>query len=133
VLVTVIVVAMRFGVVTGAVVGFGAGLAWDLISPADGPVGGWALIYLLVGAAAGRISHPDDRPAVELLGIVAGLCAASVLGYAVLGWFLGDPRIDASVLLRTVPTAALYGALLTPFLLPLVQRLAPSRSEGAWL
>jgi rod shape-determining protein MreD len=132
-LVVVIALAMRGGPVTGVVAGFSAGLGWDLISPADGPVGGWALIYLLIGLLAGRVSHPEDRPALEVLGIVAGLCALSVAGYALLGWFLGDPRVMLSAVAAAAAAAALYGAVLTPFVQPLVQRLLPSGADGARL
>lgn len=132
-LVVIIALAMRAGPVTGVIAGFLGGLGWDLISPADGPVGGWALIYLLIGLLAGRVSHPDDRPALEVLGIVAGLCALAVLGYALLGWFLGDPRVMLGPVAAAALAAAVYGAVLTPFVQPLVQRLVQPGPEGARL
>ena len=60
----------------------------------------------------------------ELLVVSAGLVAAAAVGYGVLLLLLGDPRADAALLLRIVPSAVVYAVVLAPFVVPGVTALA---------
>jgi len=123
-LLVVIALAISWGPVAGSIIGFAAGLSWDLISPADGPMGAWALLYILVGWVAGRMRRPGERAVWELLVVSAGLVAAVTVGYWLLLLLVGDDRADVSVLLRTVPSAVVYAVILAPFVVPGVTALA---------
>jgi rod shape-determining protein MreD len=120
----VIAVAYHDGPVSGARVGFSAGLVGDLLSGSSGPVGVGALILLLVGHGAGVI-----RPylaGTALLGevaLAAGGTLAAVLGYGFIGLLLDTAPSDPVLALQTALIVASYNAILAPFAFRLVGRL----------
>ena len=124
VLVTVAAIAFAFGPVTGSAAGFAAGLLLDLAPPASGTIGVSALILTLVGFALGRVFDAEDRPLVVTTAFTAVAAALAVLGGAALGGILGNPRIQWDQVPVMILTAALYAALLSLLLVPLVRRLA---------
>ena len=66
VLVVVVALALTGGPMEGVLGGFCAGLALDVAPPATHLVGQYALVFCLVGYAAGRVgSHLDDRAAQD--------------------------------------------------------------------
>lgn len=133
VLLVVIGLALVQGPVSGLVTGFAAGLLLDLVPPADGAVGRWALVLCLAGLVAGRYADSVERSAFLPLVLVAGLSAATVLAYGGLGWLLGDARVTLPALARILPTAVLYDVLLTPFVVPVVMALARRvEPEPSW-
>ena len=85
------------GEVRGAVAGFCAGLALDLVPPADGVLGLSAVVLTLVGYIAGLLGARKDRSAVVTIGAVALLAAGSVVAYAMLGGIVSDPRTSLVV------------------------------------
>ena len=133
VLLVLVGLALAQGPVSGAVTGFFAGLLLDLVPPADGTVGRWALVMCLVGFAAGRSRDTVGRSTFRPLLVVAGLAAAAIAGYALLGLLLGDPRVTWTALTESLPTAVLYDVLLTPFVVPFVMSLARRvEPEPSW-
>jgi len=120
--------ALRHGPSSGAATGFATGLLLDLLPPADGTVGQWALVMTLVGFLAGQFSESVERSTVLPLLVVAGAAAGALAGHAALGWLMGDPRVAVASLGRSLPPTVLYDVLLTPFVVPLVMALA-HRSE----
>jgi rod shape-determining protein MreD len=125
-LVTVVVVALAlaFGPGTGAVAGFAAGLALDLVPPADGVVGTTALVLAVVGYAAGSVLDPVDRPVLPAIAVVAVSAGAVVLGSAVLTSLLGGSRVIWDDVPSMVLASVLYAAFLAPFVVPAVDALA---------
>ncbi|MCU0266132.1 MAG: rod shape-determining protein MreD [Actinomycetia bacterium] len=133
VLLVVVGLALVQGPVSGLLTGFAGGLLLDLVPPADGAVGRWALVLCLAGLVAGRYADAVERSTILPLVVVAGLAAGSLLLYAGLGWLLGDPRVTLAAVARTLPTAVLYDVLLTPFVVPAVMALARRvEPEPAW-
>jgi rod shape-determining protein MreD len=129
VLVVVVILAGQFGAITGAVSGFAGGLLLDIAPPAAGTIGISALLLTVVGYAVGRFAESDDRPWWSL-AILAGLAAPLVvLGGAVVGGLLGDPRVrwdDVTILMLTAAGYALVlGLLLTVPLGRLCRRVVP--------
>ncbi|MFI5099385.1 MAG: rod shape-determining protein MreD [Actinomycetes bacterium] len=124
VLIVVVSLALVQGSTTGCVVGFAGGLLLDVVPPADGQVGRWAFVLALVGWFAGRAMDAAESSALVPVLVVGLASAGAVLGYAAIGFALGDPRVDGASLLRALPTAVLYDVLLAPFLVPLLMRLA---------
>ncbi len=128
-LVVVAALGLAGGEVRGAGAGFAAGLALDLVPPADGVLGLSALVLTAVGYVAGVWGYERDRGALLTIGAVSGLAAAAVVGYAMVGGVVADPRIVWERVPLLVGTQALYAAVLAAFVVPLVgalvRRLAP--------
>jgi rod shape-determining protein MreD len=123
VLLVVVAVALTQGPTTGCVVGFAGGLLLDVVPPADSQVGRWALVLALVGWFAGRAEDAASSSALVPVLVVGLASAGAVLGYAVVGFILNDPRVDLSALVRALPTAVLYDVMLAPFLMPLLMKV----------
>lgn len=112
VLVVVVLLAGQFGASTGAIAGFAGGLLLDIAPPAAGTIGISALLLTVVGYAVGRFAESDDRPWWSL-AILAGLAAPLVvLGGAILGGLLGDPRVRWDDVLGLMLTASAYALVL---------------------
>jgi len=61
VLLVVVGLALSHGPAFGLVLGFAAGLASDLVPPADHEIGRWAFVLTLLGYLAGS-ARDDSRP-----------------------------------------------------------------------
>jgi rod shape-determining protein MreD len=132
-LVAVVAVALARGPAVGMTMGFAAGLVTDLAPPADHTLGRLALAYCLAGYVAGLLSEEAERSAFAPMAVVA-LCAILAGGlYAAVGALLGDVRVTAGLLARSLPPSVLYDVVLTPFVVPLVgaasRRLEPDPSR----
>ncbi|GGP73282.1 MULTISPECIES: rod shape-determining protein MreD [Streptomyces] len=126
VLLTVLGLALVYGHLGGAFVGFGAGLLCDLAPPADHAAGRYALVLCLVGYAAG-LAKPDHGRLRSATGpMVVVVCAAigSTLLYAGVGALVGDTAARHVGLTNLLFTAAVYDLLLAPFTVPLIMALA---------
>src|SRR5215472_2534374 len=86
-------VGLLCGSMTGAVMGFGAGLLVDLVLVQT--LGVTSLLYLVIGYWAGRLRELRD-PSHELVPLAAGALASAFagLGMAVIQFLLG---VDAPV------------------------------------
>jgi len=124
VLLAVVSLALANGPGFGLVSGFAAGLATDLVPPADHAVGRWALVLTLVGYFAGLARGETRRSAFVPLFVVALSAAASVLLYAGLGALVDDPHVTWPAVSEILPTAVLYCVVLSAFVVPAVLRLA---------
>ena len=115
-----------------ALVGFGAGLAIDLVPPADHEIGRWALVLALIGYAAGLTAGPARRSAFLPVLVVAVAAGASVLMYAGVGALISDPQVTWVAVTELVPTAVLYAVVMSPFVvstvLALVHRVEPENA-----
>lgn len=120
-LVLVVAFALVEGPLAGSVTGFATGLLADL--GADHEIGRAALVYALVGYAAGLLQ--DDRPRSVLLpfAAVAASAAAAVTVYALEGLLLGDPRISWSSYWPSLAGTTAYSVVLVPLVVPLVGAL----------
>ncbi|HEY7486435.1 MAG TPA: rod shape-determining protein MreD [Streptosporangiaceae bacterium] len=129
VLLTVVALALTNGSLLGMTVGFGAGLATDIVPPADHTIGRYALVYCLIGYFAGLLAGEMDRSAIgPFLAVGAGALAGTVL-YAGVGVLLDDPRATWPIISHIVPLAVLYDVLASPFVLWAVLRLT-RRADG---
>jgi rod shape-determining protein MreD len=122
--IVVMSLALLYGPLGGAILGFCAGLAADVIPPVDHQVGRWALVLCFVAYLAGLTKADVQRSAFgPLLVVVLGSAFASFL-YTGLGAVFGDTRISWVTLAHNVPASVLYDLLLAPFLVPAVLALA---------
>jgi rod shape-determining protein MreD len=120
----VLVVVLAFAIATdstmGSAVGFVGGLLLDMVPPADGTIGAWALVLTLAGWLAGKYRLTEERGVLSPLFVVAAIAPAALLGYAGLGLLLGDDRVTGARIASTVPFATLYDVVLSTFLVPTV-------------
>ncbi|MGW1984731.1 rod shape-determining protein MreD [Streptomyces collinus] len=125
-LLTVLGLAMVYGHVGGALVGFGAGLLADLAPPADHAAGRYALVLCVTGYFAGLI-RPENgrlRSATGPMAVVVAAAVGSTLLYAGVGALVGDTAARHVGLTGLLFSAALYDLLLAPFVVPGIMWLA---------
>ena len=119
----VVAVALLRGQLVGAVTGFAAGLAVELTSPID-TLGVLALLYLLVGAVAGRYCEREESrglwsPLVMTVAAALFVHVAFTVVQVSLGKDLDAPDYVASALLPSL----LLTALLAPPILLLARKV----------
>ncbi|GGU75273.1 rod shape-determining protein MreD [Streptomyces filipinensis] len=125
-LLTVLGLAMVYGHVGGALVGFGAGLLADLAPPADHAAGRYALVLCVTGYFAGLIRPENGRlkSATGPMAVVVAAAIGSTLLYAGVGALVGDTAARHVGLPGLLFSAALYDLLLAPFVVPGIMWLA---------
>lgn len=126
VLLTVLALALVYGHVGGALIGFGAGLLTDLAPPADHAVGRYALVLCVIGYLAGLVKPENGqlKSATGPMAVVVAAAVGSTLLYAGVGALVGDTAARHVGLPGLLFTAALYDLLLAPFVVPGLMALA---------
>ncbi|GAB2844083.1 rod shape-determining protein MreD [Streptomyces deserti] len=125
-LLTVLGLALVYGHVGGALIGFGAGLLADLAPPADHAAGRYALVLCVIGYLAGLVKPETGqlKSATGPMVVVVAAAIGSTLLYAGVGALVGDTAARHVGLGSLLFTAALYDLLLAPFVVPGVMALA---------
>lgn len=125
-LIVLVVVALALvrGPEYGALLGFLAGLAADVVPPADHTLGRLALAYAAVGYAAGLLEDAEERSVLTTVLVVAGGSALAVITYAGIGALLGDDRITLTALGHSLVATVIYDVVLAPFVVPVVSGTA---------
>jgi rod shape-determining protein MreD len=132
-LIVALAVGYQEGPEAGALVGFAAGLGFDLFL--ETPLGLDALTYAIVGYGIGVLEvglFRSPRWLPSFLGAVGGLAGGLLfIGLAVL---VGVDAVKGTQGVVTVSLAALYDALLAPFVFFLVRRVIGRRDRvrDAW-
>lgn len=112
----------------GAITGFCAGFAFDLFL--ETPVGLHALSYAIVGYAAGVLEGGllrSPRWMPTLLGALGGLAGGLI--FVGVGYLVGVDAVKGTQAITTISIAALYDALLAPFVFLLVVAAIGRRDE----
>lgn len=124
VLVVVVCLAYLDGERVGVVTGFFAGLLQDFVQfPAV--IGLTALVYTLVGYGVGVLRQYAPAESVWTPVLTVTLASAvAQLSYAALAIILGEPWVSLGYTARVAGLVVLYNTLLTPFVFPLVRRVA---------
>ncbi|MFJ8943404.1 rod shape-determining protein MreD [Streptomyces sp. NPDC102395] len=125
-LLTVLGLALVYGHVGGALIGFGAGLLADLAPPADHAAGRYALVLCVIGYLAGLVKPENGqvKSATGPMVVVVAAAVGSTLLYAGVGALVGDTAARGVGLTGLLFSAALYDLLLAPFVVPGVMFLA---------
>ncbi|MFE3903781.1 rod shape-determining protein MreD [Streptomyces sp. NPDC059153] len=125
-LLVVLGLAFVYGHVSGALIGFGAGLLADLAPPADHAAGRYALVLCVIGYFAGLVKPENGQLKSAFVPMVAVVAAAigSTLLYALVGALVGDTAARHVGLGSLLFTAAVYDLLLAPFVVPLIMAIA---------
>ncbi|MER5771190.1 rod shape-determining protein MreD [Streptomyces sp. NPDC001985] len=125
-LLTVLGLALVYGHVAGAFIGFGAGLLADLAPPADHAAGRYALVLCVIGYLVG-LARPENgrlKSATVPMLVVVAAAVGSTLLYAGVGALVGDTAARHVGLGNLLFTAAVYDLLLAPFTVPFIMALA---------
>jgi rod shape-determining protein MreD len=116
-----IVFAFLDGPSAGAVTGFAGGMAEDFLL--DQPKGITALTLTLLGYAVGMLRQYVVSPSPLFpVFLVAGGTFVGVLFYGIVSFLLGQLDVSTLYLIRVAALSALYNAILTPLLFPLLRK-----------
>lgn len=125
-LVLVVVVSLGYldGERVGTASGFFGGLMLDLLLP-QSIIGLTALVYTLVGYGVGTMRQFAQGESVwtPVFAVVIASAVAQV-SYALLAIILGQPWVSIAFTAKVIGLVVLYNTLLTPFVFPLVRRVA---------
>ena len=129
-----IIIAILEGPQEGAVVGFAGGMAQDFLL--DAPKGITALTLTLLGYAIGMARQyiVSPSPVLPVL-LVAGGTFAGIVFYGIVSFLLGQLSVGWLYLFRVALLSAVYNAILTPLVFPLLRRAAEgsrSRRVARW-
>jgi rod shape-determining protein MreD len=117
-----ILIAIIEGPNEGAVTGFAAGLAQDFLM--NQPKGITALTLTLVGYAAGLARQYIVSPSPLLPTILVAVGTfGGVIFYEIVSFLLGQIDDPLLYLLRVAFLSALYSAVLTPLVYPILRRI----------
>lgn len=124
VLVVVVCLAYLDGERVGVVMGFCGGLMTDLLLPGS-IVGLTALVYTLIGFGVGAFRHylPSDSVWTPVW-VVALSSVVAEGGYALLAIVLGQRWVSLTFTAKVAGLVVLYNTLLTPFVFPVIRRIA---------
>ncbi len=124
--VAVLAAAYARGPFAGVVLGSCGGIVLDLVPPAAGPLGGWALVLSLTGALFGHLVEVNRPGPLASLGWLALANAGVVVARGAVLWFAGMAA-PVSQIAQAAGAAAFWGLLVAPVALPLARRwLGPS-------
>jgi rod shape-determining protein MreD len=118
--IVVVALALVGGPAYGAVLGFAVGLAADVLPPADHTLGRLALAYAVVGYLAGLVEDVEERSVLTTVAVVGIASAVAVILFAGIGALVGDNRITAAAVTRSLGATVIYDVVLAPFVVPLV-------------
>ena len=122
--VVVICLAYLEGEYVGVVVGFSAGFLLDLLIPLS-LTGLTALVYTSIAYAVGSLRQFAPSNSVWLpVFAVAVTSALAEGGYALLSIILGERWVSLVYTGKVIGLVVLYNTLLTPFVFPLVRKIA---------
>ena len=120
-----ILVALLEGPASGAVIGFAGGMAEDFLLSA--PKGITALSLTLLGYSIGMLRQYIVSPsALVPVIMVGGGTAVGLMFNGLVRFLLGQFHNGWGFQLQIALLAGAYNAMLTPFVFPLVRRLAES-------
>jgi len=121
-LLVVVGAALTINAPSAMVLGFAAGVALDLVPPADHVAGCWALALTVVAFLAARVRQDVKPTAVAVVGTVAAASFAGTSIFALTGLLLGESG-SVPDLLQVIAVAVLWDVLLTPIVLPPLMKL----------
>ncbi len=123
-LVVVVSLAYLDGERVGVVTGFAAGLLQDFLLPGS-ILGLTALVYTVLAYTVAFLrQYVGEESVWSPVIAVAAASAAAEASYAALAIIFGQEWVNLEYTLRAIGLVVLYNTLLTPFIFPLVRRIA---------
>lgn len=126
VVVTIVALALAYGPLPGAIVGFSAGILMGLAPPFDGILGLQAIIFTIVGLVTGAVVDPRDRSVPVIMGLVGLSAGGVVLVNALFLAVLSGERVVWESIPGLALTSALYGLILAPLVVTGIGRIVRS-------
>jgi rod shape-determining protein MreD len=125
-LVVILSLAFTDGERVGVVAGFFGGLLIDLrLEDPSALMGLTALIYIIVGYGVGSVRRFTTSESVWMPVFVVAVASAIVeASYAGLSIILGQQWVSLAFTAKAAGLVVLYNTLLTPFIFPVVRRVA---------
>ena len=125
-LVVILSLAFTDGERVGVVAGFFGGLLIDLrLEDPSALMGLTALIYTIVGYGVGSVRRFTTSESVWMPVFVVAIASAIIeASYAGLSIILGQQWVSLAFTAKAAGLVVLYNTLLTPFIFPLVRRVA---------
>jgi rod shape-determining protein MreD len=125
-LVVILSLAFTDGERVGVVAGFFGGLLIDLrLEDPSALMGLTALIYTIVGYGVGSVRRFTTSESVWMPVFVVAIASAIVeASYAGLSIILGQQGVSLAFTAKAAGLVVLYNTLLTPFIFPVVRRVA---------
>jgi rod shape-determining protein MreD len=118
-----IILAFLEGPSSGALAGFAGGMTEDFLL--NQPKGITALTLTLVGYAVGTVRQYAVTPSPFLpVALVGGATSCGVLFNQLVAFLLGQTHVGFGYVLRVAVLSGVYNAVLTPFLFPIIRRVA---------
>lgn len=115
-----VVGGLTLGPDRGAIVGFAAGLSYDIFL--QSPLGLRALVFCLVGFVAGRYQASVTRSSRARLMATVAFATASGYGLlAVVGWVLGQRNMITDRLPLIIVVVSIFNAVLAPLAVRVVR------------
>lgn len=131
VLVVLVGIALRLGATSGAVTGFCAGFALDVLPPVESEAGRCAVLLCLSGYLVGSLTAPDRHSVLSAVGATAAATVGVGLGYVGIGLLVGDEHVSLGGTVQALAVTLALTVLLSPLALFLVswsmRRFAPER------
>ena len=125
VLVVVVSLAWLDGERVGVTAGFFGGLLLDLQLPPASIIGLTALVYTFIGYGVGYFRQYSVGESVWAPALAVAVSSALAEGgYALLAILLGRAWVSLAFTAKVAGLVVLYDTLLTPFVFPLVRRVA---------
>ncbi|EON24829.1 MULTISPECIES: rod shape-determining protein MreD [Nocardioides] len=121
-LLVVVAAALTINAPAAMVLGFAAGVALDLVPPADHVAGRWALALTVVAFLAARVRQDVKPTAAAVVGTVAASSFVGTSIFALTGLLLGESGSVPDLLL-VIAVAVVWDVLLTPLVLPPLMKL----------
>ena len=122
----VVVVSLAYveGEKAGVVVGFAAGLLVDLLLPLS-ILGLTALVYTVIGYLIGTTRQLTSGESVWVPVLAVAIASAvAEFSYAILAIMMGERWVSLGYTAKVAGLVALYNTLLTPFVFPVVKKIA---------
>jgi rod shape-determining protein MreD len=125
-LVVILSLAFTDGERVGVVAGFFGGLLIDLrLEDPSALMGLTALIYTIVGFGVGSVRRFTTSESVWMPVFVVAIASAIIeVSYAGLSIILGQQWVSLAFTAKAAGLVVLYNTLLTPFIFPIVRRVA---------
>lgn len=129
VLVVLVGIALRLGATTGAVTGFCAGFALDVLPPVESEIGRCAVLLCLTGYLVGSLTPTERDSPLLAIGATAAATVGVGLGHAGIGLLVGDEHVSLGGTVQTLVATLVLTMLLSPLVFFLVswsmRRFAP--------
>jgi len=133
-LLVVVAAALIRGRDYGAGIGLIAGLLVDLIPPATGTAGRWALAFVIVGYLAGMVGTDALRSRRRMWLVVAGCSLVATSLFAWSGVLLGDTSMTTGHMIAVVAIGVAVDVVAAMILLPaalgLIRMLQPVQERA---